>query len=132
MSNALYSPLKFKYSSTMKNSILFLHVFSAWDSASGIFKQRKINFRKTSRQTRLVTACSNIFNNQHNSLYEGGTEGQKFISTIYNVQHGEIRSLNKLRYDIFAKIFHRNYFNLPSLLSTEDVAKHHAFRIPNW
>lgn len=121
-SSTLYSPFNFKYSSIVKSNILFLHALSGCDSTSAIFRQGKMKFVKFLEKYSHLQQVANVFNNQHATPDEVSAAGQKFIAILYNAQYDETITLNKLRYEIFAKSLVKNQFNLASLTPTKDAA----------
>lgn len=54
--------------------------------------------------------------------------GQLFITTLYADKYEEIMSLDKLRYQLFAKSLMKKSFNLNYLPPTQAAARQHSLR----
>jgi len=123
-----YSANNLKYSKHVKDNILFLHAFSGCDTTSAFFRKGKIQFVKLLDKKNELQDIVSIFLDDNANANDIDDAGQLFITTLYADKCAEMSSLDKLRYQLFAKSLMKKSFNLASLPPTQAAARQHSLR----
>jgi len=107
----------------MKQSILFLHSISGWDTISCFFNVGKINHFKLLEKYPDLQQVISIFNNPNSAQDEILKSGENYVLKLYGAPDEE-HSINNYHYISCFK----TKFNLAGLPSTQESLKQHLFR----
>lgn len=112
----------------LKSTILFLHAFGGCDTTSCFFRKGKLKCFKLMKDQPFLREVAETFNNADAMHEEIALAGQRFVLSLYGAPITET-SLNKHRYNLFAKAATHKKVDLASLPPTEAALRQHSFRV---